>query len=264
MANLIEVFKDTRNVSKVKYGDWTKQLIRNTRVYNSTKSLVKDAPYSMTSVKFTSGGTAGTAYSYRNSNRRVAMLNFANPTTPGGGVEGGSTAQEENLCRCTNLYESLTSKIALNRYYKANMDDIKGWGADNARLIYSPDVVIFKNDVTYSMIAGRVVDVISCAAPMSGDTKTNEKLIKNKMRCIFNCAVARDVDVLVLGAWGCGVFGQNPEYIAKFFAEVLTEYAGYFAMVDFAIRGSDTKADPIFSVFKSAFMEAWDGKKGRR
>jgi len=47
-------------------------------------------------------------------------------------------------------------------------------------------------------------------------------------------------DAAVLGAWGCGVFRNDPEMIAELFANALrTRFAGVFAKVVFAVLSSD-------------------------
>ena len=42
---------------------------------------------------------------------KVWMLNMANATKPGGGARSGSNAQEEHLCRCSNLLPQLKTLV---------------------------------------------------------------------------------------------------------------------------------------------------------
>ena len=49
--------------------------------------------------------------------RTFAVLNFALPSNPGGGVVNGSSAQEECLCRCSTLYYNLTEDFLWKKFY---------------------------------------------------------------------------------------------------------------------------------------------------
>ena len=76
--------------------------------------------------------------------KRVTVLNFANAYHPGGGVKKGAAAQEECLCRSSNLYAALTLPYMLKHYYKWNEKNTGDMGSD--RIIYSPGVTVFKSD----------------------------------------------------------------------------------------------------------------------
>ena len=55
-----------------------------------------------------------------NPGSRCAVLNFASPVNPGGGVVTGSSAQEECLCRCSTLYPCLNQRMLWDGYYLPN------------------------------------------------------------------------------------------------------------------------------------------------
>lgn len=165
-----------------------------------------------------------------------AVLNMASFKQPGGGVKNGSAAQEENLCRRTNLYKSI-SKFEKNGYPL----DIN-WGA-----IYSPVVTIFRKTEAENygfMDEPYVVDFITAAAikhpKLNGDGTLEQKtrdILKNKVRQILNVGLYYRNDSLVLGAFGCGAYGTPPIEMAKIFREVLGErfYRGAYKKIVFAV-----------------------------
>jgi uncharacterized protein (TIGR02452 family) len=189
---------------------------------------------------------------------KVAVLNFASATQPGGGVATGSSAQEECICRCTTLYPCLTTKEAEVRFYDPHRKNVGPLHNDD--IIYTPDVAIIKNDDYDLLREPLFIDVITCAAPNLREknvSKYNQErepapdispeelkaLHVARARQILNAAVQNFVDVLVLGAFGCGAFRNDPEVVAAAYKEVLPEYRKYFKAIEFAVycRGKDTE-----------------------
>jgi len=185
---------------------------------------------------------------------RIAVLNFASATTPGGGVTKGSSAQEESLCRCSTLYPALTSNALWDSYYSVNRA-ARNPLYTNA-LIYTPGVVICKTDEDYPERMEEKdwveVDVITCAAPNLRQRPGNmynldqsapvvvspEELLalhKIRARHILTVAASKGVDAIVLGAFGCGAFQNDPTVVAKAYKGVLEEMKGYFSLIEFAI-----------------------------
>jgi uncharacterized protein (TIGR02452 family) len=207
--------------------------------------------------------------------KHTAILSFANPVEPGGGTLRGANAQEESICRASNLYKALTSASAYY-YYKIN-NSIRSknqfnsmfLGTDN--VLYSPDVLILKEDGDYRrgyassgveryMNHPFRVDVITCAAPFfsgSGYILPNgdlQHLFEKRIRNILEAAIDNKVEVLILGAFGCGAFHNPPEIVAEAFRNVLleTRYRCAFDKVIFAVKR--TKAIcPIIDAFEERF-----------
>lgn len=193
---------------------------------------------------------------------RIAVLNFASATNPGGGVRTGSSAQEESLCRCSTLYPTLTQTWIWQSYYQKNRDARDNLHTDAC--IYSPGVVICKTDDSYPKRMEEkdwvAVDVISCAAPnlrrRPGNTHNPEyglpvaissedlyELHLQRAKHIMHIATANEVDALVLGAFGCGAFANDPKVVARAYEDALKSYAGYFKYIEFAVycRGRETE-----------------------
>ena len=179
---------------------------------------------------------------------KVAVLNFASGTNPGGGVERGSPAQEESLCRCSTLYPVLTACELLGRtYYDRHRRLHDARYTDSC--IYTPHITVFKTDTNCPerMPIGKwkQVDVISCAAPnlraiqsSKGPAITPEELLelhKSRARRIFHVAAIFKVDTLILGAFGCGAFGNPPDIVARAYREILEEFDQYIPKVEFAV-----------------------------
>ena len=146
-----------------------------------------------------------------NEQKRVAVLNFANPHYAGGGVEHGAMAQEECLCRSSNLYPCLFAPCAQAEYYQFHRNRPDHLFTD--RVVYTPDVVVFKDDLPVPQLLPREqwfqVDVLTCAAPYLGEpvhiSPSNLKaLFKSRIREICRVAMEHQVTTVVLGAFGCG------------------------------------------------------------
>jgi len=189
-----------------------------------------------------------------NPSKRVAVLNFASATNPGGGVVHGASAQEESLCRCSTLYPTLDQDLTWEKYYNVNRELHDSLHTDAC--IYSPDIIICKDDGDYPKRLPEEnwckVDVITCAAPNLRDITTNRYNLDDgekvsitdaqlyaihvsRARQILNVAASNNVDILVLGAFGCGAFRNNPEIVATAYRDVLEECGKWFERVVFAI-----------------------------
>ena len=194
--------------------------------------------------------------------KKIAVLNFASATRPGGGVKTGSKAQEESLCRCSTLFPTLDRRWLWQKYYDVNRaaHDVRHTDA----CIYSPGVVICKTD---EQIPVRMkpedfvtVDVISCAAPNLRDKPSNGhntetgkaiqmpetalfELHLKRAKHIMHVAAANKVDILVLGAFGCGAFANDPKVVAKAYYAALASYRARFDVIEFAIYCRDHETE---------------------
>ena len=196
---------------------------------------------------------------FAGSNKKTAVLNFANPVEPGGGILCGANAQEEYLCRNTDLYKSLISSCA-NAYYVRNTrikkeNQYSSMFIGTGAVIWSQNVMILKKTNGYSplnMCQTQEVyesqythtNVLTCAAPFfsgsgfiipNGDLKY---ILMKRIKTIFEVAIQHGVDVLVLGAFGCGAFHNPPEVVADAFRECLLQprYRYAFDEVIFAVK----------------------------
>jgi uncharacterized protein (TIGR02452 family) len=178
----------------------------------------------------------------KNPDKRIGVLNFASATNPGGGVVWGSSAQEESLCRCSTLYPVLNQKSLLVNYYDFHRSRQNSLYTD--RCIYTPSVKVIKSDTDYPerLDSNRFfdVDVITCAAPNLRHAEPIsdaelERLHLQRGRRILDVAVENKIDCLVLGAFGCGAFRNNPQVVAKVYAKLMEEFKGAFDLVEFAV-----------------------------
>lgn len=203
-------------------------------------------------------------------NARIAVMNFANAFHPGGGVKKGSSAQEESLCRTSTLYPLIYRRSLRDTFYKHHYDLNTPKASDS--LIYTEGVVICKSDEDLPKRlpkSGWVkVDVITVAAPdlrnkpnqhallVNGGTTMNDAElfgyhVKRAMH-ILTCAAAKGADILVLGAFGCGAFQNNPEVVARAYKIALAEFPKVFQKVVFAVY-----CPPSGSVNYEAFAKAF-------
>lgn len=210
--------------------------------------------------------------------KTVAVLNFASARSPGGGFLSGSDAQEESLARTTALYATLTTTTT-QQYYRDN-ERGKSRGQGSLRLAYthgiiwSPLVPVLRCAKTEQLLHGHCVYTVSfITAPAVNRSQTPPGKASGKTTASENNAAANDVmaerirrilavakyhgqQVLVLGAFGCGVFRNDPSTMAELFHRQLhaPESIGVFRRVVFAIhvQASVTK-DPNLLAFQEAF-----------
>lgn len=193
---------------------------------------------------------------------KVAVLNFANPVQPGGGVVRGGLAQEESLCRSSNLYLGLTSDQMMGDYYTKNSSNNDSSGSDIVG--YHPAVTVFKDDAVFAEYLPHdewfQVDVITCAAPRiteSHQIKEDQlyQIHVNRGRRILQSAIVNNAEIVVLGAFGCGDFRNDPVVVAKAYRYLLLEegYSRYFRKVIFAIKKDHNDIKGNFYQFKNVF-----------
>ena len=191
--------------------------------------------------------------SAENEGRKIAVMNFANAFHPGGGVTSGASAQEECLCRTSTLYPLLYRKYLRDTFYKhhATLNTPKASDA----LIYTEDVVICKTDEDLPKRMPREqwvkVDVITVAAPdlrdksnvhvplVGGGTYMNNAElfgyhVKRAIH-VLTCAAAQGADILVLGAFGCGAFRNDPEVVARAYQTAISVFPKVFQKIEFAV-----------------------------
>ena len=158
-----------------------------------------------------------------NSNR-VLVLNFANPINPGGGVRIGAKAQEEDLCRRSTLLYALESKAA-SKYYNYNKSRRSLSKSDTIML--HPNVEVFKNEAGILLEKPEQIAVVTCAAPIATSfedlesKKQYEKIFYLRILSLLICAAFYEYDYLILGAWGCGSFGNDPKIVAELFRKAI-------------------------------------------
>ncbi|MGW7266046.1 TIGR02452 family protein [Streptomyces sp. NPDC054842] len=191
----------------------------------------------------------------------VAVLNFASARNPGGGYLNGAQAQEEALCRASALYTCVLRARAFYDHHRAHRDPFY-----TDRVIHSPGVPVFRDD------RGRLLDepytagFLTAAAPNAGVVlRTAPERAAELPRAlavragrVLETAVAQGYRRLVLGAWGCGVFQNDPAQVAGAFRALLTgggRFTGAFDHVVFGVldrtRGAVTRA-----AFEEAFALA--------
>lgn len=256
---LIEAFHDTRRRfrSEPKLVLATELLKQKSRLYRGGTVSPERVIKGEVRCEVVENTTFRCAQELLEDGKRVAVLNFANPHEAGGGVKRGAMAQEECLCRSSNLFLALDQYPFEKEYYKWHRKNCNDMFSD--RLIYSPGVTVIKSDDTIPVLLDESfkVDVMTCAAPYLrlGETLMDMaelgEIYRRRIRNILEVAMLRRVDRLVLGAFGCGAFHNDPELMAKAFYALLIEdgYAAYFERVVFAIKagGKDRRNLDVFA-----------------
>jgi len=194
-------------------------------------------------------------FKYKEDDVKMAVLNFASFKFAGGGFIKGSIAQEECLCHESFLYNVLSKK---EDFYAKNRTILNDSLYKN-RGLYSPDIQFSRKIEDNNIICN--CNVITVAAPnkrayLQHNEKSKELEEINKRylvsRCNFVLTIAKlhNIKTLILGAFGCGVFNQDPEEVALAFRTLLEQYDYGVEKVIFAIPN---KNDPNYQGFFKYF-----------
>lgn len=173
---------------------------------------------------------------------KTLVLNFASARNPGGGFLSGSQAQEEAIAKTSNMYMSIKD---VKEYYNNPKHHQSGYY--DSDVIYSSDLKMFKNSYGDEVSPVPFEMVTSCAVNVKSLKEVDKKRIEEEMieriENIFELAIRQDVETFIVGAWGCGVFKNEPEDIATFFSKVMKNER-YKNKIDHI----------IFSIFKDENM----------
>jgi len=204
------------------------------------------------------GGASGGAATRK---ARIAALNFASARNAGGGYRGGARAQEEDLCRVSALYTALRQAPDYYAAHRAVKDPFY-----SHRVIYSPDVPVYR-DVRYGLLeAPYPVSFLTSPAPNAGDVARRRPadaaalstVLAERAARVLAVAAHHECRSLVLGAWGCGVFRNDPAHVAAAFQRSLAAggtFAGVFDRVVFAVLDK-APGRPNLAAFRAAFGSA--------
>lgn len=168
----------------------------------------------------------------------LLCLNFASAKNPGGGFLGGAQAQEESLARSSALYPCLQAKP---EFYEAHRRERSLLYSD--RMILSPAVPVFRNDDGDLLDRPYLVTILTSPAPNVGAMRDPEEkaavpeVLARRSEKVLAVAASRGYRRVVLGAWGCGVFRNDPAEVAAVFAGHLRTgvFTDQFEEVVFAV-----------------------------
>ena len=230
--------KHTKEMQNV-YGQRIKESVKDTIIYN-TDFICKKTHSCETSVVVEELDSVSSIIKHADECKdRMAVLNFSSYKNPGGMFINGSKAQEECLCHESFLYNVL-SQFVIEFYDWNNRHKNKALYLNRA--LYSPNIIFYKDGNCVSC------DVITCACPNKSaaqkyqnvSDKENTEVLKSRIKYVLDIAKDNNVDTLILGAYGCGVFGQDAKEVASIFREYLTTTHKCFERIIFAIpKGRD-------------------------
>jgi uncharacterized protein (TIGR02452 family) len=188
-----------------------------------------------TNIEITNKTTLSAATRLLAARYRPTALNFASATHPGGGFLSGAAAQEEYLARSSALYACL-EKNQMYSFHQARRDPIY-----TDYVIYSPEVPVFRADDGLLLEKPYAVSIITSPAANANHVQTDRRgeilpAMRSRILKVLGVGLLHGHDSIVLGAWGCGAFGNDPFEIAKLFHRAFEEnFKGAYKRVIFAI-----------------------------
>jgi uncharacterized protein (TIGR02452 family) len=239
------VLPDGRTVA---IADDLRECISTTRVFQPQELEVLAAPSTSEADAMRAGTVeienestlAGISALLREGCTPVAALNFASARNPGGGFLSGSQAQEESLARSSGLHASL---MQAGEFYDHHRNSPSLLYSD--RLILSPRCPVFRDDAGTLLETVHHVAFISGAAPNTGALRVHQPqelpqvpdTVSRRIKHVLALAAAQGYPHLVLGAWGCGVFGNDPAQVAGAFMALLgsDRWTRRFSRVRFSV-----------------------------
>lgn len=222
----------TKEMSK-KYKDEISLSVKNTKVYDRQPNLKTLGDLPKIEVVDLDSVSAIHAYSSEN----MAVLNFASYKFPGGGFLRGSSAQEEALCQHSDLYNVISEfDQSLYEWNRNNLNK----GMYHNRGLYSPNI-IFDDKTSCAVITVPAPNKSVMLKYGNFTAEENYQALAERTKLVIDIASENNVKTLVLGAFGCGVFRQDPVEVATLFKQALR--GSSFEKVVFAIpKGANYEA----------------------
>lgn len=227
MIDRMEVWRDTQEIAKSQYSQVPLSIkYAEIDISNTIKK------YSKTVIKVVNQDTIDTTLILKKHGLNPLLLNMATDKLPGGGVDHGAGAQEENIFRRSNYFLTLTQDF---------------YPIKNTEVIYSPDITIFKSNeyTAYELMSEpKKLAMIACPAIRHPNItrdclyfveESDKILMKKKIEMILKTAIKHGHDSLVLSAHGCGAWCCPPLQISELYREVINKYQRYFQIIIFAI-----------------------------
>ncbi len=206
------------------------------------------------------------AYRRCEANDKICILDFASYTHPGGGFERGAMAQEESLCGSSALfpvlynfrkiYDDRRNKDPKNKYANAYQDDF----------FYTVGMPFWLGSKRQECF----IDVMVMAAPnrsalpKDADSEVVDHMLRNRMKKIFLYPAMQGCSILILGAFGCGVFKNDPAMVAKEWHHLTEKYDGLYSKVIHPVTDKqmyDTFRREYGIISKTAMRKANRNKK---
>ena len=253
--NLITVFEETQNIISIggykdSFGEWHEvEKPKSQTFYRTLKPTERGLKFNYPSKIYVE--EIDTLQKAKELGPECVILNMASSFKPGGGVIKGAKAQEEDLCRRSNLYPSLL--------HFEDKYPIPKFGG-----IYTKDIQVFRSVGQYNLLHEpffcSCISFPGIKLEDPANIGNEEKFminLKGKIRGILRIAVLKKHGKLVLGALGCGAYKNPPDLVAKAFKEVLEEkeFEGRFEEICFAIlpdrKGGDKNKKEFLKVFPS-------------
>lgn len=229
----------SRNGQHIEIAEAVRQAVANTQIYLPDCPLPAiTARFAATQLEVTNETTLHAARRLIAAGKWTVALNFASATHPGGGFLTGARAQEESLCWSSGLYACLRDQ-PMYEFHRQRHDPLY---TDYA--LYSPVVSVFRDD------DGRLLDepyqcafitsaAVNASVLLQRDPARRELInpaMAARVRKVLTIGAAHAHTAIVLGAWGCGAFGNDGHEIASLFQQAVTdEFRGVYETVIFAI-----------------------------
>lgn len=252
----------TSEENKVSINNETENAIKNTVLYSPeeleeiSNSVTTDNNFN-TDIQITNEDSISAILRLKEEEINTIMcLNFASAKNPGGGFLNGSLAQEESLAVSSALHKCQTSSFS---YYEKHRKMKSCMYTDT--MIHSPKVPVFRNNKMELLEKYKLCGFITSAAVNYGVVKKEEPhlagevvaVMDKRIEKLLSLSLKEGYDSLILGAWGCGVFQNDPEVIATLFKKHLKgKFKNSFKKVVFAIY---SKREKFISAFENVFEE---------
>ncbi len=248
-------------------------IAKKTKMYRHEQTPAIQNRYDKTEYKVLAQDCLATAKSFVEQNEgKVAVLNLASRSNPGGGVHWGAGAQEEYCFRCSDYFRSLYQYEDYGCQYGVARSEESYPMDRNFGGVYSPGVTIFRGteaegypfienpwQVNFIAVAGiNNPHTVTLQDGRAWMTEHMAAITRNKIHTILNIAIDNEIDILVLGALGCGAFHNPPHHVALLFKEIFAEpaYAHAFKKVVFAIKKDhNSRKTELARIFEEIIAE---------